>query len=129
MLPAIPSPVTPTDPGADLLDRRHQRPGEQHDPSHAVTELRADLRIGRDAAWIVVGGAGDQTRAQKSQEPPASRLPGNPMVRDAGRECHRGSGAMAPFSAFGGRGLAQFSRYSRKASGNGKPNSNGIASP
>jgi hypothetical protein len=26
------------DAGADFLDGGHQRPGEQHDPSHAVTD-------------------------------------------------------------------------------------------
>ena len=59
-LPAMPWPVTRPIPRADLLDRRHQRAGEQHDPAHRVAELRAGLRIGGDAAGIVVGGAGDQ---------------------------------------------------------------------
>src|SRR5512133_3710599 len=42
---------------------------EQHHPGHAVAELRADLGVGRDAAWIVVRGAGDQAWAKNSQEP------------------------------------------------------------
>ena len=72
----------PADAGADLLDRRHQRPGEQHDPGHAVAELRADLRIGGDAARIVVGCAGDQPGPEKGQEPAPARRARAPMVRD-----------------------------------------------
>ena len=40
----------------------HQRIGEQQRPSQAVAELRAGLGIGRDAAGVVVRGAGDQAR-------------------------------------------------------------------
>jgi hypothetical protein len=49
-----PMPGDAADPRADFLNRGHQRPGEQHYPSHVVAELRAGLRIGRDAARIVV---------------------------------------------------------------------------
>ena len=31
-------PGHPADPRADLLDRRHQREGEQHDPAHREAE-------------------------------------------------------------------------------------------
>ena len=46
------------------LDRDHQRPGQHHRPKQAEAELGAGLRIGRDAARIVVGGAGDEARAE-----------------------------------------------------------------
>ena len=58
------APGDAADPGADLLDRGHQRIGEHHRPADGVAELRADLGIGRDAAGIVVGGAGDQSGAE-----------------------------------------------------------------
>ena len=58
----------PADARADLLDRRHQREAEQHHPAHRVAELRAGLRIGGDAARIVVGGAGDQSRAEPGEQ-------------------------------------------------------------
>jgi hypothetical protein len=44
----------PADPRADLLDRCHQRVAEQQRPGEAISELRADLRIGGDAAGIVI---------------------------------------------------------------------------
>jgi hypothetical protein len=72
----------PADLGANFLDRRHQRPGEQHDPSHAVAELRTDLRVSSDAARIVVRGAGDQPGAEKSEEPTPPRPTRYPMMRD-----------------------------------------------
>ena len=56
------------DPCADRLDGRHQRKAEQHRPAEAVAELRAHLAVGRDAARIVVGRAGDQTRSQTFQK-------------------------------------------------------------
>jgi hypothetical protein len=49
---------------ADQLDRAHQRIGEQQRPSQAVTELRAGLGIGGNAAGIVVRCARDQSWAQ-----------------------------------------------------------------
>jgi len=70
-----------TNPGAYFLNRSHQRPREQHDPSHAVAKLRADLGIGRDPAWIVIGGTGDQAGPEKCKEA-ASRRPTRPMMRD-----------------------------------------------
>jgi hypothetical protein len=56
------------DPGADLLDGRHQRPGEQHDPARRITELGASLRVGSDAARVIVGSAGDQPRPEHGQD-------------------------------------------------------------
>jgi hypothetical protein len=76
-----PMPGDAADPGADFLNRGHQRPGEQYYPSHAVAELRAGLRIGRNAARIVVRGAGDQSRAENSEQPPLRAA--GPMARDA----------------------------------------------
>ena len=58
----------PADPGADLLDRRHQRIGEQQRPADAEAELRAGLAIGGDAAGIVVGGAGDEAGPQRLED-------------------------------------------------------------
>ena len=55
----------PADPRADQLDRDHERRGEKHRPEQAVAELRAGLRIGRNARRIVVGGAGHQSRTQQ----------------------------------------------------------------
>ena len=52
------------DQGADHLDRHHQREGEQQGPEQVEAELGAALAVGGDAAWIVVGGAGDQARPQ-----------------------------------------------------------------
>src|SRR4030095_3925279 len=46
------------------LDPDHQRRREQHAPQHAEPELGAGLRIGGDAARIVVGGAGDEAGSE-----------------------------------------------------------------
>jgi hypothetical protein len=54
----------PADPRTDFLDPRHQRIAEQHRPQHRESELRANLRVGRDAAGIVVGSAGYDARTQ-----------------------------------------------------------------
>ena len=70
---------------ADLLDRHHQREAEQHHPAHRVAELRAGLRVGGDAARIVVGGAGDQSRAEPAEQP---------LVRCCGGR--RGAGRCGP---------------------------------
>src|SRR6516164_2979844 len=83
MLPDVAGDSVPgdtTNPGAYFLNRSHQRPREQHDPSHAVAKLRADLGIGRDPAWIVIGGTGDQAGSEKGKEA-ASRRPTRPMMR------------------------------------------------
>jgi hypothetical protein len=80
--------------------------------------LCTDLRIGGDAARIVVRGAGDQPRTQKAQKPTPSVCPGRPAARDPC--CER---QWCPASA------VFRSAHSCNASGNGKPNSNGIARP
>ena len=71
---------------ADLLDRHHQREAEQHHPAHRVAELRAGLRVGGDAARIVVGGAGDQSRAESAEQPLARSAAGGAAPGDAGRQ-------------------------------------------
>ena len=71
---------------ADLLDRRHQREAEQHHPAQRVAELRARLRVGGDPARIVVGGAGDQSRAEPAEQPLVRRAAGGAAPGDAGRQ-------------------------------------------
>ncbi len=62
------APGHPADPRADLLDRAHQRPGEEHHPGKAEAELRADLRVSGDAAGIVVRRASDEARPQHLEQ-------------------------------------------------------------
>ena len=57
----------PADARAHGLDRRHQREGQRHRPQHVEAELRARLGIGGDAAGIVVGHAGDESRPDPRQ--------------------------------------------------------------
>ena len=64
----------PADIGADHLDRAHQRIGEKQRPDQAVAELRAGLRIGGDAAGVVVGSAGDEARTEDVGKPRPVRL-------------------------------------------------------
>src|ERR1019366_10130751 len=52
------------DPGADLLYTRHQRIGENHCPEHRESELRSYLRVSRDAAGVVVGSTGNNSRSE-----------------------------------------------------------------
>ena len=47
-----------TDAGADRLNRDHQRPGQHDRPEKSEARVGACLRVGRDAARIVVGGTG-----------------------------------------------------------------------
>jgi hypothetical protein len=54
--------------GADLLDRHHQRIGQQHGPADAEAELRAGLAVGPDAGWIVVRRPGNQSWAEDSDK-------------------------------------------------------------
>ena len=53
---------------ADDLDADHQRRGQEHAPQHAEAELRAGLRVGGDAARVVVGRAGDEPGAEAIEE-------------------------------------------------------------
>lgn len=52
----------PPDPGADHLYAHHERVGEEYCPQHVEAKLRAGLRIGRNAAGVVVRRASDQSR-------------------------------------------------------------------
>ncbi len=61
-------PGDPADQGADHLDGDHQREGQHHGPEQVEAELGPGLAVGGDAAGIVVGGAGDQARAQPLQQ-------------------------------------------------------------
>ncbi len=56
------------DPRAHELDRDHERKREEHGPQHAGAELRARLRVGGNARWIVVGCARHHARADTAQE-------------------------------------------------------------
>jgi hypothetical protein len=58
----------PADPRRKHLDADHQRPGEEQRPDQRETELRAGLRVGGDAARVVVGGAGDEAGAEPGGE-------------------------------------------------------------
>ena len=59
-------------------------------PDEGEAELRARLRIGGDAARVVVGGAGDEARAEAGGEALARRLGGH------GGRCGAGDPAPAP---------------------------------
>ena len=83
----------PADARADLLDRHHQREAEQHHPAHRVAELRAGLRISGDAARIVVGGAGDQSRAEPAEQSLVRSAAGGAAPGDAGRQYRNCVGA------------------------------------
>ena len=54
----------PPDLGADHLDRAHERIGKKEGPGEGVAEGRARLRVGRDAAGVVVRSAGYQPRTE-----------------------------------------------------------------
>ena len=53
---------------ADRLHRNHQRPGQHHRPQKVEAGLGARLRIGGDAARIVVRRAGDHARTQPLEQ-------------------------------------------------------------
>ena len=57
-----------TDLRRNLLDGDHQRKAEHKRPSQAVTELRADLTVRADAAWVVVSGTRDQSWTKAVKE-------------------------------------------------------------
>ena len=69
------------DAGADLLNRAHQRIGEEHCPGDRVAELTTRLRIGGYAAGIVIGCPGDEARPQYAKQ---ARLLGRRMSKGAG---------------------------------------------
>jgi hypothetical protein len=62
------------------LHRRHQRIGKDHGPRQRVPELRAGLRVGRDPAGIVVGGARDQAGTQDPEQPRFGRFDDSALV-------------------------------------------------
>src|SRR3954452_1212579 len=64
----------PPDPRADLLDRRHQREGEQHGPADAEAELSSGLAISADAGRIVVGRARNEARPERTECAPQTAV-------------------------------------------------------
>ena len=65
------------DPGARFLHCRHERIEKNRRPKLAVTELRARLRIGRDARRIVICRARDEAGTKNPENPgkPGFRVP------------------------------------------------------
>jgi hypothetical protein len=53
---------------ANFLNDRHERIGKKQCPADREAELRACLRIGGDAARIVVRGAGDEAWPKRTKE-------------------------------------------------------------
>ena len=80
--PRQPQAGHPADSRADHLGGGHEGPGKQHDPGQPIAELGARLRIGGDAAGVVIGGAGDEARPQHIQ--PARPAPARDGVRAFG---------------------------------------------
>jgi electron transfer flavoprotein alpha/beta subunit len=66
----MPCPVGAAEAGADLLDRDHERIGQQHGPADAEAKLRAGLAVGADAGWIVVRRPGDQPWPENADQAP-----------------------------------------------------------
>ena len=52
----------PADSGAHNLNSDHQWIRENHCPKHAETKLGTGLGIRRNSAWVIVSGAGNQSR-------------------------------------------------------------------
>jgi hypothetical protein len=71
---------------ANLLDRRHQRKAEQHHPAHCIAELCPGLGISGDAAGVVVGGGGDQSRAKAAEQAFVRGAARGVAQGDAGRQ-------------------------------------------
>ena len=63
-----PLPGHPADPRRQHLDADHQRRGQEQRPDQREAELRARLRVGGDAARIVVGGAGDEAGPEPARQ-------------------------------------------------------------
>ncbi len=63
-----PVPGDPPDARRDDLDADHERGREQHRPEQPVAVLRAGLRVRRDAARVVVRGAGDEARPEALEQ-------------------------------------------------------------
>src|SRR6202043_827471 len=73
------APGDPADPTADLLNHRHQRIAEKHRPTDGEAQLGSGLRIGRDAARIVVRCAGDKTGTQEAKQAWLARADGRAL--------------------------------------------------
>ena len=71
----MPRPVVPPDAAADLLDRDHQGIAEQHRPTDVEPQLCASLRVGGDAARVVVRRAGDKAGAEQAEPARLARCP------------------------------------------------------
>src|SRR5450830_127227 len=70
-----PLPRIPADAGADDLDRRHERQRQEHGPQQRKAELGSRLRIGGDAARIVVSRAGHESRPERTPNPARGKSP------------------------------------------------------
>ena len=88
----------PADQRADQLDRRHEGQRQRHGPGQRIAELGAGLRIGGDAARIVVGRARGQAGSERAPGPPQDGVDGSHaalLARLAGRTL--GTGLRVPF--------------------------------
>lgn len=56
------------DPGANFLDRGHQRIAEEHRPGDGKSELGSSLRIRRYPARIIICRSGNQSGAKHIQQ-------------------------------------------------------------
>jgi len=81
----------PSDARADGLHRHHQRPGQDQGPHQAEAGLGTCLRIGGDAAGVVVGRAGDQARPDTPYRAGAAAFGRGCRLR--GRRCRHGHAA------------------------------------
>ena len=58
----------PADGRADDLDRNHEWQGEEHGPAEREAELRACLRVGRNAARVVIRRSGDKAGPEQPEK-------------------------------------------------------------
>jgi hypothetical protein len=63
---AVPSRAT--DPGANFLDRGHQRIAEEHRPGDGKSKLRSGLGVSRNPARIIVCRSGNQAGAKHIEQ-------------------------------------------------------------
>ena len=52
----------------DFLNNHHERKAQNESPGEPIAELGADLAVGANSARIIVGGACDETGAERSDE-------------------------------------------------------------
>ena len=50
------------------LDANHERGGEQQRPDQPKPELGAGLRVGGNAAWVIIGGTGDKAGSEPANK-------------------------------------------------------------